>query len=457
MECVLTIMVSALISTCQTYYQKNAKFNQAFQQGRMEQAEDILAKDKKGEKGKDRLLYYFNMGTVNSLEGDYDLSNVYFEKAYLFAEDFHKNAADVTSSLLVNPKVSTYYGEKHEVLYINYYKAINYLQQADYEKALVETRRMNLRLQQYNDRYKGEGKFKRDAFIHLIMGMAYEASGETNDAFIAFRNALEIYQTDYKRLFNAPVPEQLKEDILRTAYLSNLWEELGYYEKEFGMTFDKKSIGESSMFFLWQNGLGPVKDETSLTFTVVKGSGGVVNFNNSQMGLTFPFPVSSSNYHNSGLEDLRVVRIAFPKYIERRPFFSGGTIVANGKQYQLNKAENVNAVAKQCLEDRMLQELSTSLLRVAIKQAAAYAVSQQNEAAGMAVSVAGAISEQADTRNWQTLPHTIFYTRVPLQEGENIVQLNAQAANGATKSYDLQVIVPKGRTIIKSFSTFGPK
>jgi len=41
----------------------------------------------------------------------------------------------------------------------------------------------------------------------------------------------------------------------------------------------------------------------------------------------------------------------------------------------------------------------------------------------MAVQVFSFVSEKADTRNWQSLPHTILYTRIPLQPGVNQLQL----------------------------------
>ena len=65
----------------------------------------------------------------------------------------------------------------------------------------------------------------------------------------------------------------------------------------------------------------------------------------------------------------------------------------------------------------MLKELSEALLRLAVKQVAAAQLRKENDALGSALSVVNAISEQADTRNWQTLPNTINYTRVTLPAG----------------------------------------
>ena len=38
------------------------------------------------------------------------------------------------------------------------------------------------------------------------MGMIYDASGDKNNAFIAYRNAYEAYENSYGKLFNINTP-----------------------------------------------------------------------------------------------------------------------------------------------------------------------------------------------------------------------------------------------------------
>ena len=78
------------------------------------------------------------------------------------------------------------------------------------EEALVEVKRMNLRLNQLNDRYKSKNKFQKDAFIHLLMGIVYDVNKEYNNAFIAYRNAYEIYESDYKEHFGFKKGKHIK-------------------------------------------------------------------------------------------------------------------------------------------------------------------------------------------------------------------------------------------------------
>ncbi|HCM74756.1 MAG TPA: hypothetical protein DIS90_00120, partial [Cytophagales bacterium] len=142
-----------------------------------------------------------NNGLLLSVMGGYEESNEYLEKAFLFGEDYQKNYLNEAASYLTNPMITSYRGEDHEHLMVLYYKAMNFLKMGKYEEALVECRRLNIRLQQLSDRYQSDKKYKRDAFIHMLMGIIYEADNDFNNAFIAYRNSYEIYQSDYPDLF----------------------------------------------------------------------------------------------------------------------------------------------------------------------------------------------------------------------------------------------------------------
>ena len=48
-------------------------------------------------------------------------------------------------------------------------------------------------------------------------------------------------------------------------------------------------------------------------------------------------------------------------------------------------------------------------------------------------------SEKADTRNWQSLPHTIYYSRVPLAPGANLLKFNTSVPGKPGEAMDLAV------------------
>ncbi len=441
-----------LFTSCATYYKRNAEFNQYFQQGNLDRAAVALDKDKKAEERKTRLLYFLNRGVVAFMQGKHAESNQFFEKAYEYTEDNQSNVVDQFASFLTNPSVTDYKAEDHEALYINYYKALNYFYLGDYNAALVECKRMNIRLAAQADKYKNEKRFQNDAFIHVLMGIIYDAQKDYNNAFIAYRNAYTYYKDDYARLFNMSVPEQLKLDLMRTAHLMGFYEDQTFYEKEFGMKYTPDKLENSGdLVFLWHNGLSPVKAEWSINFVVNKGSGGQVVFANEEMGLNFPFYMSSQDYQSKGLGDLGVLRIAFPKYEERPLVYQQGSLSANGKSKQLNLVEDVSEVAQKGLQDRMKLEVGKSLLRLATKKAAEKMARSQNEGIGALVGVVNAFTEKADTRNWQTLPHSIYYTRMKLPEGQNEVTL--QTKGRRNNSFTFTIPIVRNQLTIKSFST----
>ncbi len=416
-----------LLSGCATWHKRNAAFQQAVSIGQFEQAGKILNKDKKQSRDKNKILYYLNLGYVNFMMGQIEESNKAFEIAEQLTEEQRRNVLLETTALISNPEVRPYRPEDFEIIMINVYKAMNYLQMNNMEDALVEARKINIRLKQLNDKYPDhKNRYQRDAFAHLLMGLIYDASGNMNDAFIAYRNAYNIYQSDYAQNFGLTAPEQLKQDLLRTAYRLGFTNELAQFEKEFQQKYvptQPSNNGDFVMF--WMNGFGPVKAEWGLTFTKVdNGIGGIV-FQNQELGLVFPF-FWGNGYtdadHNS-LANVNVVRVVFPKYQERPLQFTHGIIKYNNTDYPLQKAEDINQIAFKTLRDRMVRELSTSLLRVAVKQGIKQMASRKNEWLGFAVDIANALTERADTRNWQTLPYFISYARIPLNFADNQIEM----------------------------------
>jgi uncharacterized protein len=452
MKRISLILLTFLCYSCATYYQANQEFNARFEQGQLAAAESALAQQKTK---RTKFLFYANHGVVSSMQGEYAESNKWLERAYIYNQDFKKNAGDVVASLVVNPTVIPYQAEDHEQLLILYYKAINYLKLGDYEAALVECRRLNNSLNELSDKYKSDNKYKRDAFIHNLMGIAYEASGDINNAFIAYRNSYNIYKEDYQNLFGLGAPDQLKQDLLRSAYMNGFDSEVMFYEKEFDTKYVHKT-SEAQLVFFWHNGLGPVKGEWSINFAVQDGGDGFMTFANSEYGMSFPFQISSANADQSGgLASLKFFRVAFPKYVERQPVFNGASLITSSGNYPLQMAEDVNKIAFKTLEERMLKEFSKGLLRVALKKVAENQVRQESEGFGALLGIMNAMSEKADTRNWQTIPHSIYYSRVPLNKGENTVRLQTKKGANTISSAQSFTFTPdyEGQTIIHTYQS----
>lgn len=445
-------LTMVLFSACNSFYEASYDFNREFEKGNIDHALEQLQSDKQYAKSKSKFLYYTNSGLLLSMKGQYEESNEFFEKAYLFGEDFKVNYAAEFASYFTNPMITVYRGEDHEHLMPLYYKAINYLKMSQYEQALVECKRLNIRLQQLSDKYKSPQKFQRDAFIHNLMGIIYQASGDWNNAFIAYRNAYEIYEEDYAQLFNMNSPEQLKKDLLVSAWQNGFHDEFSFYKEKFGWLDFEVQKKDADLVFFWHNGLCPVKDEWSINFVINHGSENLFVFANEGIPVTFPFSVNDEN-DKKDLRDLEAFRVAFPKYVERPAYFTSSVIEVDTIEYPVELAEDVNKIAFRSLQDRMTLEFSKSLLRAALKKATEHAARKDDKGFGSLVGLVNAMTEKADTRNWQTLPHSISYARVPLKEGTNETTFIVRTPEGEHGRHPFSYQAKKGQTLFHTFSS----
>jgi hypothetical protein len=452
LKTVTAIAVVVLGSACATFYETTYDYNRKFEEGSLDKALESLRSENQYRKPNVKFLYYANNGILLSILGKYEESNNYFEKAFLFGEDYRVNVAREAAAYFTNPMVTVYRGEDHEHLMVLYYKAMNFLKMGRHEEALVECRRLNIRLQQLSDRYSSENKYRRDAFVHVLMGIIYQADNDWNNAFIAYRNAYEIYEEDYGRLFGVQAPDQLKADLLRAAWNTGFTDEFDFYKSKFNWPDFDVVNPESELVFFWHNGLSPIKDEWSINFVVNRESDNMFLFSNPDMNMRYSFYVGGDD-ERTRLSSLEVFRVAFPRYLERPVYYTHAEIVAGDASFPLQLGEDVNRVAIKCLQERMGLEFSKSLLRVALKKSMEYSARKEDRSFGALIGAINSATEKADTRNWQTLPHSIFYSRIPLKQGANPVVLRLNRNGSQPDEYRFTYTADKGQTLFHTFTS----
>lgn len=452
---VISILTLALLSGgCATHYQRTIRFQEYVYSGELEKAKEILEKDKKKQKGKDKVLYLMYNGWVSWMLGQNAESIQYLDEADRMIEDMVKQPGYEMAVLVTNPGIRPYVPEDFEKVMVNYMKAMNFLQMGKRSEALVEVRRINLKLNELNDKYKdNKNRYASDAFALLIMGLIYDAGREYNDAFIAYRNALNVFESSYSENFGINAPEQLKQDILRTAYLNGFHEELAFYEKQFGQKYEHRPITGGEVVFLWQNGLGPVKSEWSINFAKADGEAGFIVLQNDELNLAFPVYIGNkSEEEKSAFAELSFLRVAFPKYLERKPVYTQAEVKVNGRKFPLQRAQDMNAIAFKTLHDRMVREMANSILRLATKKALEAAVRSENQDIGAVVGILGALTEKADTRNWQTLPYEIHYARIPVDPGRQKIEFIATGSKQSDSQF-FEFDIEAGRTYFHTFQS----
>src|SRR5690606_31307256 len=125
---VFIAMTTLVVATsCASYYHTHSEFNREFETGDLRQAFETLQRNDRLANSKTKFIYYANNGLLLSILGRYKESNEYFEKAFIFGEDYRINYVYEAAAYFTNPLITTYRGEDHEHLMVLYYKAINFL------------------------------------------------------------------------------------------------------------------------------------------------------------------------------------------------------------------------------------------------------------------------------------------------------------------------------------------
>jgi hypothetical protein len=328
---------------------------------------------------------------------------------------------------------------------------------------MVEARRITL--QSYAQQEKAgsnPNRYSDDAFALMLQGIIYEQSNDINNAFISYRNAVDLFLKNNKLWYGVSLPDQLKQDLLRTAAANGFMDEVQRYAELLNTTLqpEPKAAGGELVLF-WENGLAPVKQEQDFFFSLTKDGLGDFVFTDATGSVNVPFIIDNSlNKDNIKATDIRSLRVAFPKYLEQPVFYTQGIVSVNNAQYTFENAENINDLAFATLKERFVKDMTKTLSRLAIKKLAEAAArpksddknKDEKEAMAAAIQVFSFVTEKADTRNWQSLPHTILYTRIPLQRGTNNLTINFTGQDQQTKPINL-VVEGTGRLQVQNVCT----
>lgn len=434
--------------------------------GNYTEAMKELEKNKLLQKPRNKLLFLMEKGKTAHLMGDYENSNRYFNEADQLLENGLGGTMDAVVGTLVNPMNQVYKGEDFEKFMIHYYKALNYVYLGKPEDAIVEARRIGLQSQEQGDKFNNkDSRYSKDAFSLMLQGLIYEYDGDMNNAFIAYRNAAEVYlNSKDQTYYGTTMPEELKKDLLRTAAAMGFTAELQRFEALFKLKYTPEKVPEGGeLVFFWENGLAPVKEQEEFFFSLVKGEDGSLFFTN--VGGTIIIPFSNGYGSDFNVNSVQSLRATFPKYVSRPPFYSSATLTDGKTTVGFEKAEDINELAYKTLQQRFLKEMGKTLSRLAVKKSAEYVLRESSkgtgkngkdnsllEGLGFGVQLYSLLSEKSDTRNWQSLPASISYARIPLQKGKNTITLNLKASNGTEETKTIEVM-GTGRLQFYNYST----
>jgi uncharacterized protein len=380
---------------------------------------DRLEKNEEHFGEKNEVLFNVEMGSLTHYAARYGESNQRFLAAERRMEELYtRSVSTEAAAMILNDNLIPYEGEDFEKVIVNLYLALNFAQMGDVEAALVEARKVDLKLNQYSREYEGKNVYKQDAFVRYVMGVLYEAAGETNDAFISYRKAYDGYK-EYASQFKTPCPSFLKNDLVRLAGLLGFDDERRRFERDFGLRYSKPKKTESAFFLVIHSGRGPIKEESKLKVTI---------------------PDADAVLHT--------FVAAVPKFTPRertqtRYDVSIQGTGPNAMRIQAELGEYITEIAKRSLQDRMtmiyLKAGGRALLKFLASEKAKSEWKKEGDGLGnffksLAVDIAVDASEEADVRTWRTLPNQMFVVRAQLPPGTYSVNLT-----GSNPTRDLGV------------------
>ena len=356
---------------CATYQGKLGTYVSSLKSGNPQAAADSI-KELASKEGGDQALYLFEYATALQAAGQFKESTQAFLKAEELTDikDYH-SLSRITGSMLLDAGMVQYKGEDYEKVLINAMLAINFLAEGNLDAAQVETRKLNDKLYKY--RFEAKKNYEQNPFAFYLSAMIWEENKNWDSAYI-----------DYKRAYDLnPNFEYIKEDLIRAAGRARRSEDLAKWKKSFPEKISSAEIDKSKgeVVLIFAQGWAPTKR---------------------------PHP--------------NFARI--PKLYPRPSRTSGAKLVIQeGPKENTQQVYSIEEVAIKTLDDAYASIVAQRLAGVAAKAVVADQIRQKNELLGTLAWVAMNVADQADLRQWSSLPESFQVARVKLKPGKYKVQM----------------------------------
>ena len=404
--------------------------------GEYQDAAKFVDKSKSIYGNKNMLMYYFDSGIINHFAKDYDLSSKKFEDAKsLYTQHYQKSISAGVASMFFNDSTIPYYGNDFERAHLSIFEALNYILQGRDNEAVVEARQIDTLFKNWAVEQNYKNFYKDDGFIRYFMGLVYENAGYLNDAHISYYRALQAYKNG---IISLKVPNELVDDAYTSALTLGMMQRASEIKNNYPQA--KKRIipdGFGECVIVNYNGFVPEKVEHILEFALGKiwGYVGSVEIDSDQEAQDFQKAksIGISLFAND------YIKVSFSKYKDIKNKIVAFNVNVENKEIRSILVQNIGAVAKKILDDKIGRVYAKTLARAAVKYVIGKSVSRKvEESSGntwgalsqITFNLYNSLSEKADKRAWNTLPDTILMARFYLPKGSNTLIINYLSKNG---------------------------
>ncbi|MBD8514942.1 hypothetical protein Q4491_02020 [Photobacterium sp. 2_MG-2023] len=410
-----------------SHYSASTKSSRhALYQGQIQGALDSLPDEPAG-----AILDGMERGRLTLLTGDYTASFAALQKSDNAVKE-QQDAARIqvseglnqAGSLFTNDNMISYQASDYELGFLHLYLALNYIHNRDLNGALVEMRRANqvqeaARQQRESELASAENQLQKEGltdnigsvlarypnagqtlaavqngYLFYLSGMLYEADGNLNDAYIDFKRALAV----------APDNPYVAEAVQRLAERLSMKDDQQLLAKKYG-PWQSPQSGTGRLIILDEQGVVQAPEGWRLPLWLYDSQGQSVLYN-----------------------------LALPHY-PPRPAVLPGKLSLNNRLLTAPPLVNVDQMAKQSLSETLpVRVLRQSLRVIAKEQVRQSAARNGDEVGNVLANIFNTLTEQPDTRSWQTLPARVALYQEDLPPGSHQIQWQGRSVDAEVKS-----------------------
>ncbi len=368
-----------------------------------------------------------NLGLLAFEAGDYQKSFQMLADAERLAEEREtKSLSREAAGVAISDRVRAYQGTVFDKAMLHYYRGLGFLAQNELSSATVEGRRIASYLE-VNAR-ESKHTYKDDAYLQWFSGSLYHAFGQDNDAWISYKRAREIY-TDFYGIGEPSFLCPVTLSAARSVGVAEAEQELAAQCPEAAAELQP---GYGRVIVICEAGLVPPIREENIMLPIYKSDPHKWDSDEDRDRYAYEvYGRRGQSYDNAELDYF--LRVAIP-------YYSGdyvGTQVrrvdvrdANDRSVNAQLCTSLSAILRQDLTDRGPAIWARAITRALIKYAATKAAEKIGEKQGGSwgdilggvVNAAGALTEAADTRSWETLPDRIYVADYQLPPGTHALR-----------------------------------
>jgi len=374
-----------LVSGCATYTQQTAKIRNELIRGETGKALEVLENSNIAGSKRDEVLFHMEHGMLQYLQGRYDKASLDWARASRRSDELYTVSISRTlASLAISEDMTDYEGEEHEKIFLPIFSALAFFSASENGKALVEVRRAYEIIKKLKlDEEASTNKI--DGFPFLVSALLYEANSNWDAAIIEYRKALKFYAKDRTN----------SSEGISTLVAESLWRIADYRKRSDVLEFLRETGFKSPNETLLD------RSESGEVFVFIESGQSPI-----KVARDFAINLGSS-----------IINVSFPVYQSISRSSSQTAIYCNGVLCgKTQKSSDVDALASGALDRRRVKEFAKMTARLIMKEKVRETARKQlGEIGGLAVMVANAVTERADTRSWTLLPENIQMTRIKIR------------------------------------------